>query len=229
MSKLQKIINNNLSLLPNFMNENQQKIIELAKKKDISKMSFRKIGRELGISNPQTVIYHLDQLKKKGLLYLDIKKRQRVASPKAFLVDNFFNIPVVGSANCGPAMELAQEDIQGYLKISQRSIKKSKPDGLIAIKAVGESLNKSNISGDNVESGDYVIVDCKQQPSNGDYVLSIIDGAANFKKFFKDDSKHEIRLVSESTQEIPPIILHESDINSSGYMVNGVVVRVVKN
>ena len=76
---------------------------------------------------------------------------------------------------------------------------------------------------------DYVIVDCKQQQSNGDYVLSIIDGAANFKKFFKDDSKHEIRLVSESTQEIPPIILHDSDINSSGYMVNGVVVRVVKN
>jgi repressor LexA len=100
---------------------------------------------------------------------------------------------------------------------------------LIAVRAVGESLNKANIGGENIEDGDYVVVDCKQQPNNGDYVLSIIDGAANFKKFFKDDSKHEIRLVSESTQEIPPIILHDSDINSSGYMVNGVVVRVIKN
>lgn len=211
------------------MNENQQKLIDLAKKKDISKMTFREIGRELGIPNPQTVIYHLDQLKKKGLLYLDIKKRQRVAKPKAFAVDKLFSIPLVGSANCGPAMELAQEDIQKYLKITQTSLKRSKPDGLIAVKAVGESLNKANIGDENIEDGDYVIVDCKQQPSNGDYVLSIIDGAANFKKFFKDDSKHEIRLVSESTQEIPPIILHDSDINSSGYMVNGVVVRVIKN
>lgn len=211
------------------MNENQQKIIELAKKKDISKMTFREIGRELGIPNPQTVIYHLNQLKKKGLLYLDIKKRQRVAKPKAFAVDKLFSIPLVGSANCGPAMELAQEDIQKYLKITQTSLKRSKPDGLIAVRAVGESLNKANIGGENIEDGDYVVVDCKQQPNNGDYVLSIIDGAANFKKFFKDDSKHEIRLVSESTQEIPPIILHDSDINSSGYMVNGVVVRVVKN
>lgn len=211
------------------MNENQQKIIELAKKKDISKMTFREIGRELSIPNPQTVIYHLDQLKKKGLLYLDIKKRQRVAKPKAFAVDKLFSIPLVGSANCGPAMELAQEDIQKYLKITQTSLKRSKPDGLIAVRAVGESLNKANIGGENIEDGDYVVVDCKQQPNNGDYVLSIIDGAANFKKFFKDDSKHEIRLVSESTQEIPPIILHDSDINSSGYMVNGVVVRVVKN
>lgn len=211
------------------MNENQQKIIELAKKKDISKMTFREIGRELGIPNPQTVIYHLNQLKKKGLLYLDIKKRQRVAKPKAFAVDKLFSIPLVGSANCGPAMELAQEDIQKYLKITQTSLKRSKPDGLIAVRAVGESLNKANIGGENIEDGDYVVVDCKQQPNNGDYVLSIIDGAANFKKFFKDDTKHEIRLVSESTQEIPPIILHDSDINSSGYMVNGVVVRVIKN
>jgi repressor LexA len=160
---------------------------------------------------------------------LDIKKRQRVSKPKAFAVDKLFSIPLVGSANCGPAMELAQENIQKYLKITQTSLKRSKPDGLIAVRAVGESLNKADIRGENIEDGDYVVVDCKQQPSNGDYVLSIIDGAANFKKFFKDDSKNEIRLVSESTQEIPPIILHESDINSSGYMVNGVVVRVIKN
>lgn len=213
------------------MNENQQKIIDLAKKKDISKMTYREIGRELGILYPQTVIHHLEQLKKKGLLYFDTKKRQRVAKPKAFSVDNFFNIPVLGSANCGPATELAQENIQGYLKISQKSVGRSRPDGLIAIKAVGDSLNDAKVgnSKESIDGGDYVIVDCKQQPSNGDYVLSIIDEAANFKKFFKDNKKHEIRLVSESKREIPPIVLHESDLNSSGYMVNGVAVRVVKN
>ncbi|HBM46198.1 MAG: hypothetical protein UT05_C0003G0028 [Parcubacteria group bacterium GW2011_GWF2_38_76] len=213
------------------MNDNQEKIIKLAKQKDISKMSFREIGRELGITNPQTVIYHLGQLKKKGLLYLDTKKRQRVSKPKAFTVDNFFNIPVLGSANCGPATELAQENIQGYLKISQKSVGRLRPDGLIAIKAVGDSLNdaKVGVSKENIDDGDYVIVDCKRQPSDGDYVLSIIDESANFKKFFKDNKKHEIRLVSESKREIPPIILHESDLDSSGYMVNGVAVRVIKN
>jgi len=213
------------------MNENQQKIINLAKKKDISKMSFREIGRELSIPNPQTVIYHLEQIKKKGLLYFDTKKRQRVAKPKAFVVDNFFNIPVLGSANCGPATELAQENIQGYLRISQKLIKRSKPDGLIAIRAVGDSLNDAKIGPDkdSIDDGDYVIVDCKKQPDNGNYVLSVIDGAANFKKFFKDDKKREVRLVSESKREIPPIILHESDINSSGYMVNGIVIKIIKN
>jgi len=211
------------------MNKNQQKIIDLAKKKDISKMGYREIGRELGIINPQTVIYHLRQLKKKGLLYFDLEKKQRVAKPKAFAVDNFFSIPIVGAANCGPAMELAQEDIQGYLRISKKSIQKSRPDGLIIVRAVGDSLNRANIGGDNIENNDYVVVDCKRQPNNGEYVLSIIDGAANFKKFFKDDKKHEIHLLSESTRDIPPIVLHEEDLSASDYLVSGVVIRVIKN
>ena len=208
------------------MNKNQQKILQLAKKKEISKMSFREIGRELGIKYPQTVIYHLEQLKKKGLLYFDSKKRQKVAKPKAFVKEGFFSIPVVGSANCGPALEIPQGSIESYLKISKRSLDKSSPDGLIVIRAVGNSLNKANIGGNNVEDGDYVIVDYKQQPRNGDYVLSIIDGAANFKRFYKDDE--EIRLISESTLDIPPMICRQEDLESASYLVNGVVIRVIK-
>lgn len=211
------------------MHENQLKIIELAKKKDISKMGYREIARELGIANPQTVIYHIEKLKQNGMFYYDSGSRPKVPKPKAFFSGNFFNIPVVGSANCGPAMELAQEDIRGYLKISENAIGRSKPDGLMAVKAVGHSLNNADIDGDNIEEGDYVIVDCNKQPKNGDYVLSVIDGGANFKKFYKDDVKGEIRLMSESTYEIPPIIIHEEDIEPSGYLVNGVVVRVIKH
>lgn len=210
------------------MHENQLKILQLAKKKDISKMSYREIARELGIIHPQTVIYHMEQLKNNGLLYFDSGTRPRVAKPKAFFSGQFFNIPVVGSANCGPAMELAQEDIRGYVKISEGAIGRSKPEGLIAVKAVGQSLNRADIGGDNIEEGDYVIVDSRKHPKNGDYVLSVIGGAANFKKFFKDDAKREIRLMSESTYDIPPIIIHDEDIEMSGYLVNGVVVRVIK-
>lgn len=211
------------------MNANRQKIIKLAEKKDLSKMSYREIGRELGIENPQTVIYHMEQLKKKGLIYFDSQKKcQKVAKLEAFATDKMFNIPIVGCANCGPALELTQDIIQGYLKISQKSIKRSSPQGLIAVKAVGSSLDKADINGDNIENGDYVIVNCNKTPENGDYVLSSIDGAANFKKYYKDGKKKEIRLVSESSLDIPPIVLHQQDLDSVNYAVNGVVVRVVK-
>jgi len=210
------------------MNANQEKILKLAKKKDLSKLKFRAIARELGINNAQTVIHHMGQLRKKGLLYFDPKKRQQVAKTKAFAVDNIFSIPIVGYANCGQALELAQNDILGYLKIGQKVVGRTKPEGLIAARAIGPSLNRASIDGDNIEEGDYVIVDCKQAPVNGKYVLSIIDGAANFKRYYKDDEKKEIRLVSESTLDIPPIVFHEEDLESSGYLVNGVVVKVIK-
>jgi len=211
------------------MNENQQKILNFAKENNVSSFSYREIARRLKISSPQIVIHHLEQLKKKGLIYFDKDKKQRIAKPKSFTADNFFNIPIVGSANCGPACELAQEQIIGFLKISKKALNTSSGEGLIALKAVGQSLNKANIFSDSVDEGDYLVVDCKKQPKNNDYILSVIDGAANFKKFFKDDKKEEIRLVSESTLDIPPIILHKDDLETSGYLVNGVVIKVVKN
>lgn len=212
------------------MNEKQQKILDFIMENDISKFSYREIAKRLKFSSPQIIVHHLNQLRKKGLIYQDKNKNIKVAKLKSSSVDNFFRIPIVGAANCGPAMELAQESITGFLTISQRILNKSNGKDLIAVKAVGNSLNKAKIFGDNVDDGDYLIVDCsKRQPEDGEYVLSVMDGVANFKKFFKDDSSKEIRLVSESTLNIPPIILHEDDLETSGYLVNGVVIKVVKN
>lgn len=214
------------------MNENEQKIVDLAKRKDISKMSFREIGREAGLKkpHPQNVSYYLKKLHKNGQLYFDSKKRQKVAKLKAFIADKIFNIPVVASgANCGPAVELAQDVIEGYLKISQRLINRPRPDGLMVVRAIGNSLNMANLNGDSIENGDYVIVDTNKQPDNGLYVLSIINNAANFKKFYKDEAKKEIRLLSESTENVPPIVLHEEELEELGYSVNGVAIKVIKN
>lgn len=212
------------------MNENFKKILEYSKNNDIPSIGYREVARQLGIKNPQTIIYYLKKIESEGWLYYDPKtKTKKSAKRKAFAVDNFFNIPVLGAANCGLATELAEQKIQGFVKISQKSLNVSSPNNLMAIKAIGNSLNQANIKGDTIDEGDYVIVDCsKKNPNNGDYVLSIIDGAANFKRFYKDDNKQEIRLVSESTSDIPPIVLHEDDLEDSGYTVNGVVVRVIK-
>ena len=211
------------------MKNNQEEILNLAKKKDISKMGFREIGRELNIKNPQTVIYHIERLKDKGLLYFDSQKKQRVAKPKAFVADKVFNIPVVGAANCGPATELTQDVIENYLKISQKLLNRPRPEGLMVVRAVGNSLNLANLNGDNIETGDYVIVDTKKQPESGMYILSIINGAANFKKLYKDEKKKEIRLISESTENIPPIVFHSDELEDLGYSINGVAIKVIKN
>lgn len=213
------------------MHPTQQKILNLAKKVNLSGKGPREISRLLGEEmHPQIVKHHLEQLKKKGLIYVDLKNNDtKVAKLGAFKIDKLFNLPIFGRANCGEALELAQESLSGYLKVSPKVLEKSSPTGFFVVKAVGDSMNKATIKDDNIENGDYVIVDSGRQPRNGEYVLSVIDGAANIKKFFKDEKRREIKLVSESTLNIPPIVLHEDDLNTSGYMVNGVIARVIKN
>ena len=94
------------------------------------------------------------------------------------------------------------------------------------VKAEGNSLNNAKkIPGGTVEDGDYVVIDGKNRnPSDGAYVLSVIDDCANIKRFYRKGD--QIILISESKSDIPPIYIHSKDFPD--YMVNGVVARVIK-
>lgn len=211
------------------MHEIQKKILKLAKIKDVLNMKIVDLQKELEIDHSEKVRHHLDQLKTKGLIYLDEEDDTKVADLEPFEINEIFNLPIMGMANCGEACELAYDNILGYLKVSPRIVDRKKPDGLFVVKAVGNSLNKAK-GIDPVEDGDYVVVDLNNKsPKNGEYVLSIIDDAANLKRFYQDEAKEEIRLVSESTRKLPPIVIHKSDFETSKYMINGVVTRVIKS
>ena len=74
-----------------------------------------------------------------------------------------------------------------------------------------------------IEDGDYVVVDSSNtSPRNHDYVLSVIDGMANIKKFVQRGD--QIALISESAHSYQPILIHPDD----NYLVNGVVIQVIK-
>ena len=85
-------------------------------------------------------------------------------------------------------------------------------------------MNKANIGGQNIENGDYVIVDSKKQPQTNDYVLAIIDNCASIKRLSLDSKNKIIALISESTENHPTIFIHEND----KFLINGVVKCVIK-
>ena len=208
------------------MHSLQAKILRLAEQIDISKLSLRQLGGLIGEKHAQNVSYHRDQLIRRGLLSRDFKPTAKIGGDGGS--SNLVTIPIVGSANCGPAQILAQENIDGYLWVSPKLIKPHRRNKLIAIRAVGDSMNAAKaIPGGPIEENDFVIVDrTNSAPKNGDYVLSIIDDAANIKRFYQDPETKEVSLVSESTIEAPPIFIHPED--SWDCMINGVVERVLK-
>lgn len=208
------------------MHPTQQKLIDLIDKEDISKLSLREIGRRIEVSNPQVVKHHLEQLRKLNLKSVQVPTLGNDVLKNSISIDRItFDIPLLGYANCGAPSFIAEETANGYLTVSN-SIVKSAP-GLFALIAQGESMNAANIAGNAISTGDYVIVDSKKRsPKSGDYVVSVIDGYANIKKFHSDAENKQIALISESKQDFPDIIIAAEDFNQ--YMVSGTVVRVVK-
>jgi repressor LexA len=206
----------------------QQQLLNLAQSADLSKIGLRRLGAQVGESHPQKIKHHLQQLEKKGYLKLEKDAIGNVTlQPAQWQASEFFSLPILGMASCGPATALAEQKFDGYLKVSPAMIGGKKPNGWFVVKASGESLNQAkNLKGGPVDDGDFVVVNSKRQPENGDYVLSVIDDAANLKRFYFDKSGHQIALVSESALDIPPIYVHEDDFKS--YMVNGVVEQVIK-
>jgi repressor LexA len=135
----------------------------------------------------------------------------------------FISVPLVGAANCGPAELLAEENIEGYLTVKRDVV--PRVSGIFALRASGNSLNRAQIKGKNIEHGDYVLIDAEDRNiSDGDYVLSIINGAANLKKYTFDKKKNLIALLSESTEEFKPILIMAGD----DFAINGKIVGVIK-
>jgi len=202
----------------------QKRLLKLIDEKNIGNLTLRQTGKLIGENLPQKIKHHLSQLERKGFILL-IKKIKKLAELTIETKTGglFISVPIVGSANCGPATIYADQNIEGYIKISKRFLLNKK--SLFAIKAEGNSMNKANIAGKNIEAGDYVIVDsAKVSPRDGDYVVSVIDDMANIKKYRLDRKNSRIVLLSESTQEYSPIFIHKND----NFIINGKVIDVIK-
>jgi len=205
------------------MHQIQQRILNFADRLNLKRDGLRQIGRLVGEPHPFKVSYHLKKLEEKGFIKID-KKTGKINQTKDEKPQKglFLAIPVLGSANCGEANIFAEENLDGYIKVSKNIIKGG--DGLLAVKSSGNSMNKANIGGQNIENGDYVIVDSKKQPQTNDYVLAIIDNCASIKRLSLDSKNKIIALISESTENHPTIFIHEND----KFLINGVVKCVIK-
>ena len=203
------------------MNDIQAKVLEIAETKDLGSITYYRLSKMLGVDHPYRVKYAIDKLIEKGLL--TAKSDGSIIKAISSGLEGLIKIPYYGEVNCGDATALAEDKIQSYLAADVSN--------LFALKASGNSMNKADIGGRSVDDGDYVIARKEDNycPKDGDHIISIIGGAANLKKFRKDTKNRQIILESESTEDLPPIVISEQDINNlSAYSIAAKAVAVVK-
>lgn len=212
------------------MHRLQERLLRLAQEKNLGRCTLREIGAFVDERSPQKIKHHIHQLEKRGLIRIDrvkgvIEKVSQKTLTGFLKKARLLAIPVLGSAHAGPARLFADQNIEGFLRVSNSLVPGPATRRLFALKVDGPSMNRSSVGGKAIEDGDFVIVDNGvKQPKDGDVVVSVIDGMANIKRFRHDKANNQIVLMSESTHRFPPIHIHEDD----DFMVNGKVVQVVK-
>lgn len=213
----------------------QQKLLELSKRENLARLTLREAARRIDMPReaPQKIKHHLQQLERKGFLSIDRSKGTmgRASSGPGWAAgvletkSDVFAIPIVGAANCGPATLYAEENFQGYLRVSSKLVGRSRPTGLYAIRAEGSSMNRADVEGRRIEDGDLVIVDGRRKaPNHGDIVVAIIDNKATIKRFFDDRANGQIVLKADSSVDYDPIHLHPDD----EFSISGKIVAVIK-
>jgi SOS-response transcriptional repressor LexA len=216
------------------MHATQRKLLELAREENLAAVPLRRIGARVGLGddNPRLVQHHLDQLTKKGFLWIDRRAGEMKLLGQRAGTGDLLRIPILGAANCGPATIYADDAVaEAYLSISENllGLKKSKADRYFAIRAVGDSMNAAKIPAfggvkTGIDDGDIVIVETSQPDvSKKPYVLAVIDGLANIKKLVAGQGV--AKLISESTRKYDPIYI---DPSLQDEFVNGQIVGVVK-
>jgi SOS-response transcriptional repressor LexA len=204
------------------MHKIQRRILRLAKEENITDLGYRKLGEKIKVEHPQQVKWHLGKLIADGHIQTTPDGQLVVMENQPMLA----KIPILGAANCGEPLIMAEDRVEDYLTLSPGLIKKLNKANIFAVRASGDSMNKADIRGQAIDNGDYVIIDSAiQTPSNGDYVLASIEGLATIKRFIRDEQQQIIALVSESTRPRPPIIIGADE--SSSFVVHGVVKNVI--
>jgi SOS-response transcriptional repressor LexA len=199
------------------LHTNQAKILELAKKISLSELTLQEIALQSGIgkASNQLISFHVEKLKKKGYLNADGLAVQQNSS--------LISIPFYGAANAGPATFFADDKVQGYIKVSKSLLKGGDANDVFSIKVSGNSMNLELIGSSPIENGDYLIVKKNHHPEDKDVVVTIVEGLVNVKKYRRIDD-NTVCLISNSTEEYPPIYLTPED----NPYVMGKVVKVLK-
>lgn len=204
----------------------QQKLLELSSRYDLMKWGLRRIAKIADIKHPQQVKYHLTKLVDAHYLDKNFKPLKKTTKKKT---EKFFlEVPIYGEVNCGVPTLFSEENLQGFIKISKSILGSHKIDSVYALKADGNSMDRSSISSNSINDGDYVLVDRKfSSDLNNKYIVASIDDACTLKKVIRNNGLFKLVAESNKQEDYPPIVVHENDMAS--LRIEGEVFQVISN
>jgi repressor LexA len=188
----------------------QEKLIDILKDSQSDSFGLREIAERIGVSSPNTVSHHMNQLEKKGYIFRDkiTKKINLLKNPVRDIV--FLN--VYGMAECGPGGYFVEDNILDRVPLPSKTFKVTPTSFLV--EAVGDSMSPI------IEEGDLVLADKTNVAQDGELVVVIHNGTAKIKKFFKETKSVILQSINPAYPPLSAFI--DDDLEVAG-VVTGIV------
>jgi repressor LexA len=172
--------------------------------------TYDEIAEEFGISKV-TVFEHLTTLEERGLLHREKHKARslHLADHLQLPDERPTCLPLMGRVAAGAPIEaIANHEVLDLEDLF------SSDNGLYVLQVNGDSMID-----DQIADGDYVVVEKRNTPLNGEMVVAYLeDGEVTLKRFYRE--KNRIRL-QPANPKYKPIFVRSLDIQ-------GVVVGVIR-
>ena len=169
------------------------------------------IARRAGLASVSTVHKHLELLQERGLLRRRRKGRRQIIELLARASSgSAIEVPLMGTIAAGRPIEAIQEEKAVALPASL-----VRGRGTYVLRVTGDSMIDEQI-----RDGDYVVVEERTSPRNGEMVVALIDGREATLKTFRRD-KGRIRL-QPANPEIAPVFVRPEALRIQG-IVTGVL------
>jgi repressor LexA len=169
--------------------------------------TLEEIGARFGLSSPATVHKHLTNLEGKGLLRrkwnhsraLELVPQKRKAAA--------IELPLLGRVAAGKPIEAVETP--GTLAVPEELVRR---ENSYALRVKGDSMVE-----DGILDGDFIVVEERPSPENGETIVALVNGDATVKRFFREKNG-KVRL-QPANQSMAPMLVKEREFSSRGRVI----------
>lgn len=175
--------------------------------------SFEEIARHFGYTSLATVHEHLENLKQKGYIRKSYNASRSLELVPTGMHAAAVELPLLGTVAAGYPIE-AVADTE-TIAVPEDFLSRGGEHYVLRVK--GDSMIDEQI-----RDGDYVIVNARKTPTNGEMVVALVGGeSATVKKYYRENGGR-IRL-QPANVTMPPMFYREHEV-----MVQGIVIGVIR-
>jgi repressor LexA len=173
--------------------------------------TLEEIGAQFRLNSLATVHKHLTNLEEKGIIRRTWNHSRAIEIVPQQKRSRAVDLPLLGRVAAGRPIEaLEQAD---SISVPESFVRKQ---NTYVLRVVGDSMVD-----DGIWNGDYLVVEERPSPDNGDTVVAVIDGEATVKRLYREKGG-KLRL-QPANEAMKPTFVSAKDVE-----VRGVVVAVMR-